>query len=196
LAGGAGVTREKPNKTLGPEGDLKNLSQKKEYIRDELEVARSSFHALLDSLSEQGWYERSQNPAWTNGQLLFHIMLGFILVCPLSRIMWVFGRFPRECSKAFAALLNLGTPLFRRVNATGPRIGSRIYDRDRIGLMYDRVYARVVTRLNSLGDEELAQGMFYPTRWDPGFAEYMKLEDLFVYPTKHLKHHAWQIRAV
>src|SRR5215831_1608035 len=122
--------------------------------------------------------------------------LASYLFAHFSRIMWVFGRFPRQCSKAFAALLNLGTPLFRRVNAMGPQIGSRIYDRNRIGSMYDRVYARIVTRLNSLGDEELAQGMFYPTRWDPGFAEYMKLEDLFVYPTKHLKHHAWQIRAV
>jgi len=172
------------------------LNQKKEYIRDELEAARFSFHALLDSLSEQGWFERSQNPAWTNGQLLFHIMLGFKLVSPLSRIMWVFGRLPRQCSKAFAALLNLGTPLFRLVNAMGPRMGSRIYDRDRIGSMYDKVYSRMVTKLNSLGDEELAQGMFYPARWDPGFAEYMKLEDLFVYPTRHLKHHARQVRAV
>jgi len=171
------------------------LSGRKECIRKELEAARSGFHTLLDSVTAQSWYERSDNPAWTNGQLLFHILLGFILVQPLVRIMWLFARLPRQCSKGFAALLNLSTPLFSRVNAIGPRMGSRIFNRNRLGSMYDRVYAGIVSRLNSTGDEELEEGMFYPNRWDPVFAEYMKLEDLFVYPTRHLKHHARQIRA-
>jgi hypothetical protein len=43
----------------------------------DLEAARGEFHALVASISEQAWTEPSQNPGWTNGQLLFHVLLGF-----------------------------------------------------------------------------------------------------------------------
>jgi hypothetical protein len=164
----------------------------KESIRSELQATRADYHALLGSLSEQGWYGRSRNPAWTNGQLLFHVTLAFLLVLPLFRIMRLFGRLPRRCSKIFASLLNLSTPLFNRVNAIGPRVGARIYQRDALGRKYDRVHAAILKRLYSIRDEEWARGMYYPTRWEPSFAEYMRFEDLFHYPTVHFKHHRSQ----
>ena len=166
--------------------------QMKDSIRSELEATRADFHAMLGSLSEQGWYERSRNPAWTNGQLLFHITLGFLLVLPLLRIMRLFVRLPRRSSKIFASLLNLSTPLFNRVNAIGPRIGARLYQRDALGRLYDRVHEAILKRLYSIRDEEWARGMCYPTRWDPSFADYMRFEDLLHYPTVHLKHHRSQ----
>lgn len=59
-----------------------------ELIRSELESARASFHALLASLSEEDLRRRSLNPGWTNGEILAHIVFGFIVVnvlLPLTR---------------------------------------------------------------------------------------------------------------
>ena len=71
-------------------------------LRSDLEAARGEFHALVASISEQAWTEPSQNPGWTNGQLLFHVLLGFILVPPLAGILVFFGHLPTLCSKIFA----------------------------------------------------------------------------------------------
>ena len=43
------------------------------------------------SISEPWWAKPSHNPGWTNGQLLFHVLLGFVLVLPLAGILVFFG---------------------------------------------------------------------------------------------------------
>jgi hypothetical protein len=40
-------------------------------LRSDLEAARGEFHEMVASISAQGWTEPSQNPSWTNGQVLF-----------------------------------------------------------------------------------------------------------------------------
>ena len=35
--------------------------------------------------------------------------------------------------------------------------------------------------------------MYYPTRWDPNFEEFMTLEHLIRYPVVHLRFHRKQI---
>src|SRR5262250_856432 len=47
-------------------------------IRNELEETRRRFHALLGSLSAADWDAPSHNPAWTNGQLVFHMLFAFM----------------------------------------------------------------------------------------------------------------------
>jgi hypothetical protein len=84
---------------------------------------------MVASISEREWTEPSQNPGWTNGQIVFHILLGFILVMPLTRLLVFFGRLPALCSRIFAGILNLSTPLFNRINAMGPRAGARLLGR-------------------------------------------------------------------
>jgi hypothetical protein len=79
---------------------------------------------MVASISEREWTEPSQNPGWTNGQIVFHILLGFILVVPLARLLVFFGRLPASYSRIFAGILNLSTPLFNRINAMGPRAGA------------------------------------------------------------------------
>src|SRR5262245_50972311 len=49
-------------------------------IRDELEETRRQFHALLGSLSDAEWDAPSRNSAWTNGQLVFHMLFAFMLI--------------------------------------------------------------------------------------------------------------------
>src|SRR5678815_2337008 len=58
-------------------------SEIRERLRLELEQARAVFQDLVAAFSQQGWDAPSQNPNWTNGQLLFHIAFAFMLVPPL-----------------------------------------------------------------------------------------------------------------
>lgn len=169
--------------------------RRKDTIRRELETARSDFHELLDSLSDEGWERQSLNPAWTNGQLLFHITLGFGLIPTLMPLVQLFGRFPRGYSRPFASLLNGFTPLFNRVNAIAPLIGVRIYPRESLGKKFDSVLDAIVKRLDRTEGQEWESGMYAPIKWEPRFAEYMKIEDFFRYPVVHFRHHKTQFVA-
>jgi len=53
-------------------------------LRADLDAAHREFHAMASILSARAWAVPSRNPAWTNGQLLFHVLLGFVLVPPLA----------------------------------------------------------------------------------------------------------------
>ena len=168
------------------------MNTQKNSIHTELETARSGFHAMLDSLSEEGWRRQSRNAAWTNGQLLFHITLGFGLIPALLPIVKLFVRLPPVFSRKFAALLNWSTPLFNRLNAIAPRIGAWIYKLDALGRKYDKVHATIVKQLYATRDKEWELGMHPPVKWDPRFNEFMRLEDFFRYPVAHFRHHKKQ----
>ena len=53
---------------------------------------------------------------WTNEQLLFHMLFGFIVVRVLLLLVKGFGRLPPAFSRAFAAILNAGTRPFHVIN--------------------------------------------------------------------------------
>ena len=140
----------------------------KDIIRVELESARASFHALLDSLSENELQKRSLNPGWTNGEILAHILFGFII-------------------------LNAFTVPFNWVNALGARLQAWVFTYKRIGKIYDWVYFSLVKQINSIKDDEWERGMHYPTQWDSNFNDFMTIEKLFHYPVIHFNFHLEQI---
>lgn len=150
--------------------------------------------AVLESLSAEDWQRPSANRAWTNGQLLFHILLGFALILPLWRIMQFFGRLPPSWSKMFAEVLSLSTPIFNWVNALGPRVGARLFRPDALPRKFDRVHSNILQRLASLNEDELRRGMHVPTRWDPTFTPFMTIEDLPRWARLHSRHHQGQLR--
>ncbi len=164
-----------------------------ESIRAELESTRAAFHALLGSLTQQDLQRRSNNPGWTNGEILFHMTFAFMLLIPFRPIHWFFGVLPKSVSRLFARLLNSGTSIFNWINALGARGGGRIYTHERIGKKYDAVHASILRTLDSISEKEWRRGMHYPTKWDALFNEYMTLEDVFRYPTRHFNFHLNQI---
>ena len=169
-------------------------SEIRERLRLELEQARVGFQDLVAAFSQQGWDAPSQNPNWTNGQLLFHIAFAFMLVPPLCRLMRLFGHVSRNWSRRFAAVLNASTPVFNRINALGPRLAARHYRGEALSRKYDRVYAAIRKQLDLIGDDEWTRGMHYPVRWDPRFGEYVTFAELFRYPMVHFEHHRGQLR--
>ncbi len=163
------------------------------HVLAELADARREFHAAIAALPDQAWGRPSANRGWTNGELLFHATLGFILVRPLVVLIRVFGRLPRSVSRAFAWLLDVSTGPFNRVNALGPRLAARVYDRETIARKYDRVHAALLRKLGRLPPAAWRLGMHYPRRWDPRFPEFMRIEDLVRYTIRHQRHHLGQL---
>jgi hypothetical protein len=167
----------------------------REALLADLAEAHAAFHALLDSLTDADWRQPSRNPGWTNGEVLFHMAFGFIILAALAPLVRFWGRVPRRYSKRFASLLNSATGLFNRVNALGARGGRRIYTRRRLGRKFDRTYAAIVRLVATAKADEWSLGMHYPTRWDGLFHDYMTLEDICRYPIAHFRFHLHQIAA-
>ena len=153
------------------------MDQRRERLRRDLNDARDRFHAALDTVPDGEWHAPSANPGWTNAQILFHVLLGFLLVPLLLRILSAMTWMPSLVDRGFAGLLNATTPLFDRVNAIGPRVGARLLSRAAMRRRFDRVHARLVRRLERMTDRDLERGMRYPTRWDPRFRAIMTAAD-------------------
>jgi len=164
-------------------------------VRSDLEVSSCRFHALLDSLSQDDWDAPSLNPAWTNGQLVYHALFGFVLVPSLFWMIRFWSRLPDSWSKHFAQVLDFSTPLFNRVNALGPRGQARLLGRKRAGTIFDRVHSSILMRVDSLEGTQWERGMHYPQRWDPTFGDFMTFADLFGYPSKHFEKHLRHLSA-
>jgi len=159
----------------------------------EYEATRVRFHAILDSMSDTDLRKPSLNPGWTNGEILFHMLFGFILLLSLVPMVRVFGRLPKGFSKPLAVVLNLGTIPFNWINGLGPRAGGRVFGRARLGKVYDWVNARLMLRWQSVKAHEWQHGMYYPDHWDALFSPYMTLEKLAYYPTIHFNFHTGQL---
>lgn len=63
-------------------------------ISEDLEAARSRLHALLGQADAADLRRRTNGTGWTNEQLLFHMVFGFLIVRVLVRLVRVVGRPP------------------------------------------------------------------------------------------------------
>ena len=169
------------------------MLKKREDILAQLRMAHLSFHDLLDSLSEQDFHKQSLNPGWTNGEILAHMTFGFIIINVLLRMARVWGQLPRGSSKWFAWLLNAFTGPFNWINALGARGQGRVFTRRRVGKIFDHAHRALLKKVNSIQEDEWERGMYYPTKWDANFDEFMTIEKLFHYPVIHFNFHFNQI---
>jgi hypothetical protein len=165
----------------------------KGQILEELGTTRVAFHQLLDSLSVEDFYKQSLNPGWRNGEILAHMTFGFIIVNVLLPMARLWGRLPKGSSQWFAGLLNAFTGPFNWFNALGARGQGKFFTRDRVGKIYDGAYFSLLKKVNSIKADEWQRGMYYPTKWDSNFSEFMNLENLFHYPVTHFNFHLTQI---
>jgi hypothetical protein len=154
----------------------------KQQILEELQNARSAFHNMLASLPAEAFYKQSLNPGWTNGEILAHTTFGFIIVNVLLPMARAWGR-----------LLNAFTGPFNWINALGARGQGKVFTRQRVGKIYDWAYFSLLRKINSIREDEWEHGMYYPTKWDSNFNDFMTLEKLFYYPVIHLNFHLAQI---
>ena len=140
---------------------------------EELEAARRSFHDLVAGATPDGLRRPSNGTRWNNRQLLFHMLLGYLIIRALLRLVRVFGRLPDGASQTFARILDAGTKPFDAVNFLGSYLGGNTLSPARMVVMFDHVVAKLHRRLDAESETDLTRGMHYPTRWDPFFKDYM-----------------------
>lgn len=162
-------------------------------VRDEMERARQTFHRLLDHAAADDLRRASSGTRWTNEQLLFHMLFGYLIVRALLLLARILGQLPTGASTALARLLDAVRAPFHVINYAGSCLGARIIPSSRMGAKFDRVTAALQRRLEREPDSALRHGMHYPTSWDPFFTSYMSLYDLYRYPTKHFDFHRRQL---
>jgi hypothetical protein len=159
----------------------------------EMEQARRDFRDLLARADSASLRRRSDGTRWTNQQLLFHMLFGYLVVRALLVLVRVFGRLPRAASRAFARMLNAAHAPFHLINYLGSCAGARIIPAARMPAMLDHVTEVLLRRLRRETRSALGRGMYYPTSWDPFFAEYMTLAQIYRYPTQHFHYHQQQL---
>jgi hypothetical protein len=165
----------------------------RQAVHDDFERVRATFRALLDSASGDELRRRSTGTRWNNRQLLFHLLLGFLIMRALTALAKVVDRLPAWFGRGWARLLDAGTRPFDVVNFLGSWLGGSVLPRRAMVVLCDRTIASLHRRLDRESDDSLAKGMPYPTRWDPFFREFMTVADLYRFPVQHFDFHRGQL---
>ena len=162
-------------------------------IDAELERVTADFHRLLDSATPAELRAATNGTKWTNKQLLFHMLFGFILVRVLLPLVRGFGRLPPGVSRAFAAILNAATRPFHVVNYLSALPGGTVLGSRAMGRVMDRTIEGLRGGLAQESEHMLALAMHFPVGWDPYFKDVMTVADVYHYPTQHYEHHRRQL---
>lgn len=159
-----------------------------EYGRTCAELER-----YLSTATDTALRRISRGTRWSNEELLFHMVFGFMVVQALLPLVRLFGHLPAGWNRGFARLLNAATKPFDVVNYLGSKAAARVFTRQWMAAKLRRVTAALAARLSAEPDEALARGMDFPTRWDPFFQPRMTLADVYAYPVLHFDFHARQL---
>lgn len=159
----------------------------------DMERARVELRELLAGAAPADLRRRTNGTRWTNEQLLFHMVFGYLLVRVLLPLVHAVSRLPAPVGRAWAALLNSATRPFHLVNYLGSVGGAAVFDHARMGWLFDRAVAALQRRLEGETEAALDHGMPFPVGWDPYFTPHMTVADVYRYPTTHFEHHRRQL---
>ena len=155
--------------------------------------ASRALDTVLGNATSAELHRKSTGTRWTNEELLFHMVFGYMVVRALLPLVRTVSRLPKPAALAFAAVLNVGTRPFDVVNYWGSRAAALVYNRRRMGRKLERTISALTRRLEQESSASLARSMPFPDRWDPFFKPVMTLQDVYAYPTLHFDFHAGQL---
>jgi hypothetical protein len=178
---------------MPPAPDPRPAALDRSAVSAEMEQARLDFHRLVADATPADLRRPSDGTRWTNQQLLFHMLFGYLIVRALLILVRVFGLLPDGASKAFARLLDSARRPFDLINYLGSCAGAQIIPPRRMTRVLDHVITALQQHLQRETSSALRRGMHYPTTWDPFFADYMTLADIYRYPTQHFRFHQRQL---
>ncbi len=158
-----------------------------------MDRVRADFHVLVDTATVRELRRPSDGTTWTNEQLLFHMLFGYLLVRNLLVLVRALSQLPDGGSRRFAATLNAGTRPFHVINYVGSLGGMRILGYPRAERLMDRTIRALQASLDRASDAELQRTMHFPIGWDPYFTDVMTIRDVYHYPTQHYDHHRRQL---
>jgi DinB family protein len=148
-------------------------------LRARLEETSLSFHALVESLTDQAWQRKSAATAWTVGEVLTHVANG------LAHAPTAIEHARR--GKAYLNLptfLNWLTPPINRWQVTRRARGQT---REMLLAQYDAAHRAMMTAIEGIRDDEWSRGAHC-------FGEgYKTILDLCLLPPQHFQEHAAQL---
>jgi hypothetical protein len=160
-------------------------------IHDELQRAGAEFAELVRRASGSDLRRHSNGTRWTNQQLLFHMVFGYLIVLRLLPLVRLVGRLPDGVSRRFAGLLNAARVPFHVVNFAGSWGGGTIVGpRLQIALM-ERTLRGLRQRIDR--EQDMGLRMHFPVSWDPYFQDTMTVWDVYHFGTQHFDHHRSQL---
>jgi hypothetical protein len=160
-------------------------------VRNEMGRAQAEFHQLICNATPQDLRRRSNGTRWTNRQLLFHMVFGYLVVRTLMPLVHVLGRLGR--SRGFATTLNAGRRPFHVINYLGSCGGGPVLTLRIMSRLLDRTIHALERKLAAETQQGLALTMNFPTAWDPFFEPTMSVLDVYHFGTQHFDHHRGQL---
>ena len=158
----------------------------KEILSQEMESTFQDFHHLLDSVPETFYDHPSSNPAWTIGDVLYHITLGPPAIrFEIWMIVHARGLFQ-------LAMNDITSNIFNRINAMFARRPKRI-TRQRLTRAYEAGHIGLMSSLKRLDEDDLRKSVIYPNSLVSELAGEVSTERLFRYVSEHFTIHAQQI---
>ena len=132
---------------MRPAPDPQPAALDRAAVRAEMDQARADFRRLIGDATPADLRRPSDGTRWTNQQLLFHMLFGYLIVRALLVLVRVFGLLPDGASKAFARLLDSAHRPFDLINYLGSCAGARIIPPRRMTRMLDHVIAALQQHL-------------------------------------------------
>jgi hypothetical protein len=99
----------------------------RETIYEELQRVRVAFRRLVEDASPGDLAQASAGTRWTNQQLLFHMLFGYLVTRALIVLAGMFARLPASVSRVFARLLDAVTGPFDRASYLGSCAGAKVF---------------------------------------------------------------------
>lgn len=131
-------------------------------VEDEYERARHDFRALVDVLSPDDLRRRTAGTRWSNQQMLFHLVLGYLVVRTLLPFCRLMSHLPARLSKAFAVVLDRLVGKFDCVNYWGAVLGARILTPQRLVKILDHATHTLGARLSRAKRRSVGAGHVFP----------------------------------
>jgi hypothetical protein len=160
-------------------------------IHVELERVQRTFQQLASRASADDLRRLSRGTRWTNRQLLFHMVFGYLIVRTLMPLVRTLGR--RGWGRGFAVILNAVRSPFHLINYLGSVGGGHLLTPQAMTKLLDRTMQALHRNLDRETARTLTLTMHFPTDWDPYFRPTMSVLDVYHYGTQHFDHHRHQL---
>lgn len=155
----------------------------KKEIEAQLDDTHRRFIELVNSIPEETYSLPTANPAWTVGDILFHITLGpralafevWMMVHATGLYNFLMRHFPSR--------------FFNSVNAWFGRGRSKRVSRQSLLKAYGKAHAVIKSRLRRTREEDLGKIAIYPVDFVFDLKGEVSVERLFRYVTGHFEEH-------
>src|SRR5436189_6436495 len=135
----------------------------REQVAAELRDLRADFRALVATASADDLRRRSNGTRWTNRQLLYHMVFGYMIVRTLQPLVHGLGRLGK--SRRFAATLDAGRRPFHVVNYLGSVVGGQLLTPAATERLLNSTLKALERRLAAESPQSLSLMMHFPTSW-------------------------------